>query len=86
MGPRTAEAVVAYIDDARRFAHNKYEGSYFGLVPSQYQSSDRNRLGHITREDPSTMHRLVTFRIGDTAEFCNKVQKNSAKSVKNAEF
>jgi len=59
VGPRTAEAVVAYIDNARRFAHNKYVGSYFGLVPSQDQSSDRNRLGHITREGPSTVRKML---------------------------
>lgn len=60
VGPRTAEAVVAYIDRADRFRRNKCVGSYFGLVPCQDQSADRNRLGHITREGPSTVRRLIT--------------------------
>jgi len=60
VGLRTAEAVVAYIDRADRFARNKQVGSYFGLVPSQDQTGDRNRLGHITREGPATARKLLT--------------------------
>lgn len=60
VGPRTAEAVVAYIDDPRRFARNRQIGVYFGLVPCQDQSADRNRLGHITREGPATVRKLLT--------------------------
>jgi transposase len=60
VGPRTAEAVVAYIADARRFGHSRQVGSYFGLVPCQDQSAERNRLGHITREGPATVRRLLT--------------------------
>ncbi len=60
VGPRTAEAVVAYIGDPRRFRRNRCVGSYFGLVPQQDQSADRNRLGHITREGPATVRRLLT--------------------------
>ena len=60
VGPRTAEAVVAYIDNPDRFRRSKQVGSYFGLVPCQDQSADANRLGHITREGPSTVRRLLT--------------------------
>ena len=35
VGVRTAEAVVAWIDDVGRFARNKQVGAYFGLVPCQ---------------------------------------------------
>ena len=33
VGPRTAEAVVAFLDDPHRFSHSKRVGAYFGLVP-----------------------------------------------------
>ena len=59
VGLRTAEAVVAYLDDPKRFRRNKSVGSYFGLVPSQDQSGSCNRLGHITREGPATVRRLL---------------------------
>jgi len=59
VGSRTAEAVVAFIDDPHRFPHAKAVGRYFGLVPSQDQSGDKNRLGHITREGPAVVRQLV---------------------------
>jgi transposase len=60
VGPRTAEAVVAWIDDPRRFARLKQIGTYFGLVPCQDQSAASNRLGHITREGPSLVRKMLT--------------------------
>jgi transposase len=60
VGPRTAEAVAAFIDNPDRFAHSKCVGAYFGLVPSQDQSGSVNRLGHITREGSATVRLLLT--------------------------
>jgi len=60
VGIRTAEAVMAWIDRPERFARNKSIGSYFGMVPCQDQSADRNRLGHITKQGPAVVRRLLT--------------------------
>lgn len=60
VGTRTAEAVLAYIDDPRRFTRSKSVGSYFGLVPSQDASGSYNHLGHITRAGPGTVRCLLT--------------------------
>ena len=60
VGVRTAEAVVAYIDDARRFARSKGIGSYFGLIPSQSQSGGSDHKGRITRQGPSVVRWLLT--------------------------
>lgn len=59
IGPRTAEAVVAYVDHIRRFGRAHQVGSYFGLVPCQDASADRNRLGHITGDGPATVRSLL---------------------------
>ena len=59
VGPRTAEAVMAYIDNAKRFSRNKKIGSYFGLVPCQDESAGLNRLGHITRQGPATVRKFL---------------------------
>jgi len=59
VGPRTAEAVVAYIDDPDRFAGGRQVGAYFGVVPRQEQSAAVNRLGHITKEGPASVRQLV---------------------------
>ena len=59
IGIRTAEAIVAFVDDPQRFRHAKAVGRYFGLVPRQDQSGDKNRLGHITREGAPVVRRLI---------------------------
>jgi transposase len=59
VGARTAEAVAAFVDDPQRFPNAKAVGRYFGLVPRQDQSGDRNRLGHITREGAPVVRQLV---------------------------
>lgn len=59
VGPRTAEAVMAWIDRPGRFTKNRAIGSYFGLVPCQDASAGRNRLGHITRQGPSLVRKLM---------------------------
>jgi transposase len=59
VGIRTAEAVAAFVDDPQRFPNAKAVGRYFGLVPCQDQSGDRNRLGHITREGAPVVRQLV---------------------------
>src|SRR5438067_1005026 len=59
VGARTAEAVAAFVDDPHLFRKAKAVGRYFGLVPCQDQSGDRNRLGHITREGAPVVRQLV---------------------------
>lgn len=59
VGVRTAEAFVAYVDDPRRFGKANRIGSYFGLVPCQDASASANRLGHITKDGPPTVRKLL---------------------------
>lgn len=59
VGIRTTEAVAALVDDPHRFRNAKAVGRYFGLVPCQDQSGDKNRLGHITREGAPVVRQLV---------------------------
>jgi len=60
VGIRTAETFVAWVDDVARFRRTRQLGAYFGLVPCQDASADRNRLGHITRDGPPVMRKLIT--------------------------
>src|SRR3954452_17037472 len=59
VGIRTAETFLAWVDDVTRFRNNRQIGSYFGLVPCQDASADKNRLGHITCEGPATVRKLL---------------------------
>jgi transposase len=59
VGPRTAEAVVAYLGDPKRFDSGKQVSAYAGLVPRQYQSGESDRRGRITRRGPALLRKLL---------------------------
>lgn len=59
VGPRTAEAVMAYIDVPARFSGGRRVSSYFGLVPSLDQSASTVRHGRITKSGPTTVRKLL---------------------------
>lgn len=59
VGMRTAEAMIAYIDDAQRFSRINQVAAYAGLVPCEDSSADAKRLGHITKAGPATMRWLL---------------------------
>jgi transposase len=89
VGIRTAEAVAAFVDDPHRFRNAKAVGRYFGLVPSQDQSGDRNRLGHITREGAPVVRQLVAEaawqaqrRSPTVREYFQRIQRGEAQRKK----
>ena len=48
VGPRLSEAIVAYLDNPKRFDNGKQVGCYAGLTPKQYQSGSMDRQGRIS--------------------------------------
>ena len=50
VGPVTALATEVFLGDPARFADGKAVTSYVGLIPSEYSSGDRQRLGKITKQ------------------------------------
>lgn len=59
VGPRTAEAVLAYTDEVERFRRGKDYGSYFGVTPRLDESGSTRRLGHISKQGPSVVRWLI---------------------------
>ena len=59
LGPRTAEAVAAYLYDADRFKTGKQVSAYSGLVPRQHQSGEMDRRGRITKRGPALTRKLL---------------------------
>jgi transposase len=59
VGPRTAEAVAAHLDNAKRFASGGQVSAYAGLVPKQFQSGELDRRGRITRRGPALLRKLL---------------------------
>ena len=59
VGVRTAEAIVAYLDEPERFRNSREVSAYAGLVPRQFQSGTMDRKGRITKRGPSTLRKLL---------------------------
>jgi len=49
VGRKTAEVIVACLDDPGRFENVRQVSAYAGLIPQQHQSGQTNRLGKITQ-------------------------------------
>ena len=52
VGRKTAEVVVAYLDNPHRFQNARQVSSYAGLVPKRYQSGTMDRQGRIHKRGP----------------------------------
>ena len=52
VGRKTAEVVVAYLDDPHRFKNARQVSAYAGLVPRRYQSGEMDRQGRISKRGP----------------------------------
>ena len=59
VGPVTAVAYVAAIDDPRRFRRASQVAQYLGLVPRETSSGERQRRGHVVRAAQPRVQRLL---------------------------
>jgi transposase len=59
VGPITAAAFLATIDDAQRFHHAHQLEAYLGLVPREYSSGETQRRGPITKAGHSRTRWLL---------------------------
>lgn len=59
VGPRLSEAVVATLDDPKRFKSGRQVGAYVGLTPRRYQSGQSDRQGRISREGNTQLRTLL---------------------------
>ena len=66
VGPQTALGMVLTLGEVGRFGSGKQVASYLGLVPGEYSSGNRQRLGHISKQG-STLMRFLLVQAGQTA-------------------
>jgi transposase len=59
IGPTTASAIVATVGKGRDFASGRQFCAWLGLVPGQYSSGGKQRLGHITKTGESYLRTLL---------------------------
>lgn len=92
VGVRTAEMVVAMIDNPRRFSRGKQVGNYAGLTPKKYQSGNMDRDGRISRGGSGLLRALlvqaswagVMKKVGWMVEVYERVRRGSIKRRKQA--
>ena len=77
VGPVTAAAMVATVDDAKRFKGAHQLEAYVGLVPSEMSSGEKQRRGHITKTGSSRMRRLLV----QVALSTMRLRKESTRSL-----
>lgn len=75
VGPATAAAFVATIDNPKRFSDAEQVASYIGLAPSIYQSGETELRGRITKEGDELLRWLLVEAANCLLSRC---QKNSA--------
>ncbi len=59
VGPVTALAFAATIDDAGRFARSRTVGAYLGLTPRRHQSGEMDYTGRISKYGDSLLRHLL---------------------------
>jgi len=59
VGPRLSEAIVALLDQPRRFRKGSQVSGYIGMVPKAFDSGESERRGHITRQGSGLVRSLL---------------------------
>jgi transposase len=59
LGPITSLAFVLTIGDATRFQRGKQVASYLGLIPREYSSAGKQRLGGISKQGNRFLRMLL---------------------------
>jgi transposase len=61
IGATTATALVAMVGNAREFDSGRQFAAWIGLVPGQYSSGGKSRLGHITKAGDAYLRSLLVL-------------------------
>lgn len=59
IGATTALAIVATVGDAREFKNGRQFAAWIGLVPGQYSTGGKSRLGHISKRGDAYLRNLL---------------------------
>lgn len=59
IGATTALAIVATVGNAREFKNGRQFAAWIGLVPGQYSTGGRARLGHISKRGDAYLRNLL---------------------------
>jgi len=75
VGPVTSMAFVLTLGDVSRFPRGKQVASYLGLIPREYSSGGKQRLGSISKQGNWFM-RMLLVEAAQTAVRCDPQMRN----------
>ncbi len=78
VGPLTASAITASISDGHEFANGRQFAAWLGLVPRQYSTGGKPRLGRITKRGDAYLRTLLM--LGARAVLQSAAQKSDRLS------
>ena len=61
MGETTATAIVAMVGNAHEFDSGRQFAAWIGLMPGQYSSGGKSRLGRITKAGHAYLRSLLVL-------------------------
>jgi transposase len=82
VGPITALAFKAEIDDAKRFENSRDVAAYIGLTPSQYSSGEVKRQGGISKKGSKRTRYLLVEAANALLNKCKTWSKLKAWGMK----
>lgn len=82
VGPITALAFKAEIDDPKRFKNSKDAAAYIGLTPSQYSSGETHRQGSISKRGSKRTRYLLVEAASAVITRCKTWSKLKAWGMK----
>ena len=75
VGPITSMAFVLTMGDVSRFQRGKQVASYLGLIPREYSSGGKQRLGSISKQGNRFM-RMLLIEAAQTVVRCDPQMRN----------
>lgn len=78
IGPLTADATVAMVNDGREFRHGRQMSAWLGLVPRQNSSGGQEKLGRITRSGDSYLRTLLVQGARSSVNQARRVTQDKA--------
>ncbi|PPV42326.1 transposase, partial [Ectopseudomonas oleovorans] len=70
LGPISATAIVSAVGDARQFASGRQFAAWLGLVPSQYSTGGKERLGGISKRGDKYLRTLLIHGSRSVLKHC----------------
>ncbi|MHC4601572.1 MAG: IS110 family RNA-guided transposase [Planctomycetota bacterium] len=77
IGTLTAMVFLTEMGDLGRFRNRRKVGAYLGLAPSSFESGEKDdRKGHITREGPSRIRKVLNQSTWARIRFVDRVKEH----------